>query len=437
MTSFGARFGVLIKTKRGEDRLTQQQVAEQAFEEGQGSKTAISDLERGKIAEPHQKTVDALVAFFDISAEELAACRETPVASVPELPSEFLEALGLSEALLFQLAAQFGHDNPRAGAAAYKAFLEQKAEEFRALEARLASLSEMEEEAAARERLDNQLKAARAAIADGAFEEADEILAAAEEVQQAEHTLREVRRQAALRTTRGEAALLNGDADTAHTHFAKAAAMFDPFDRAEAIEMRHKLEDRLYQHALRFGGRGFEGSAAILRSLLDTLDENAEAAEWARAQNSLAVALRNQGARTGGEAGAALLGEAVAAYRAALRVRTEEAHPVQWATTQNNLGVALRNQGERTGGEAGAALLGEAVAAYRAALRVCTEEAHPVHWAQTQNNLGTALSDQGARTGGEAGAALLAEAVSAYRVPRLRRPRPRFFSVVAQSTGCP
>ena len=38
--------------------------------------------------------------------------------------------------------------------------------------------------------------------------------------------------------------------------------------------------------------------------------------------------------------------------------------------TQNNLGNALQEQGIRTGGEAGAHLLAEAVTAYRQALEV-------------------------------------------------------------------
>ncbi|MBX9815786.1 MAG: tetratricopeptide repeat protein [Sphingomonas sp.] len=137
--------------------------------------------------------------------------------------------------------------------------------------------------------------------------------------------------------------------------------------------------------------------------------------DWAVAQNDLAVSLNNQGERTGGEAGLALLAEAVAAYRAALTVRTESAMPAQWAMTQNNLGTALQAQGERTGGEAGLALLADAVAAYRAALTVYTESAMPANWAMTQNNLGIALRSQGERTGGQAGLALLAEAVTAYR----------------------
>ena len=117
-------------------------------------------------------------------------------------------------------------------------------------------------------------------------------------------------------------------------------------------------------------------------------------------QNNLGIALGDQAARTEGAAGAALLAEAVAAYRAALEVCTRAAHPVDWAATQNNLGNALGDQAGRTEGAAGAALLAEAAAAYRAALEVYTRAAHPVDWAMTQNNLGIALA---ARPGGPRG----------------------------------
>ncbi|MGB7316411.1 MAG: hypothetical protein WBC85_00425, partial [Planktotalea sp.] len=97
--------------------------------------------------------------------------------------------------------------------------------------------------------------------------------------------------------------------------------------------------------------------------------------------------------RTNGEAGAELLAEATAAYRAALRIRTEAEHPVEWAMTQNSLAIALANQGTRTNGEAGAELLAEAIAAFRAALRIFTEAEHPMQWAETQENM--AITEQG------------------------------------------
>jgi tetratricopeptide (TPR) repeat protein len=50
--------------------------------------------------------------------------------------------------------------------------------------------------------------------------------------------------------------------------------------------------------------------------------------------------LQTQGTRTVGEAGTALLAEAVAAYRQALEVFTRATLPQDWATTQQNLARA-------------------------------------------------------------------------------------------------
>jgi tetratricopeptide (TPR) repeat protein len=156
-------------------------------------------------------------------------------------------------------------------------------------------------------------------------------------------------------------------------------------------------------------------AVAAYRAALEVRTRAALPADWAATQNNLGVALQVQGERSGGAAGIALLADAVAAYRAALEVRTRAALPAEWALTQNNLGAALRVQGTRSGGAAGLALLGEAVAAYRSALEVRTRDALPADWAMTQNNLGNALSAQGERNGGDAGIALLVEAVAAYR----------------------
>jgi hypothetical protein len=57
-------------------------------------------------------------------------------------------------------------------------------------------------------------------------------------------------------------------------------------------------------------------------------------------QNNLAAALSDQGSRTEGAKGTALLAEAVTTYRAALEVRTRADHPVQWAITQENIAIA-------------------------------------------------------------------------------------------------
>ena len=61
--------------------------------------------------------------------------------------------------------------------------------------------------------------------------------------------------------------------------------------------------------------------------------------------------------------------------------RTRDQLPQDWAMTQNNLGAALSDQGIRTGGEQGRALLADAVKAYRNALQVYTRDQLPQEWA--------------------------------------------------------
>ncbi len=148
--------------------------------------------------------------------------------------------------------------------------------------------------------------------------------------------------------------------------------------------------------------------------------------EWAMVQNSLGLALKDQGIRAGGEKGRKLLEDAVGAYYAALEEFPRELVPQLWAMTQNSLGIALSEQGIRMGEKKGGNLLEKAVEAYRAALEEHTREQLPQQWATTQNNLGNVLSEQGTRTEGEAGKKLLEEAVEAYRAALEERIREQF-----------
>ena len=81
------------------------------------------------------------------------------------------------------------------------------------------------------------------------------------------------------------------------------------------------------------------------------------------------------------------------------------------AAAQDRLGIALMREGERAGGEKSAALLEQAVEAFRNALEVYTKADLPRDWARTQNNLGISLQDEGERAGGDKAIALLDKAV--------------------------
>ena len=100
VTSFGVCFGRLVKHKRGVEGLTQQQLAVRAFGK-ESQKNRISELERGDVDNPHQKTVDLLVIAQRISDDELAACRNPDTAHLPpEIVSRTAEKYRLAQTQL-------------------------------------------------------------------------------------------------------------------------------------------------------------------------------------------------------------------------------------------------------------------------------------------------------------------------------------------------
>ncbi|MCR9089636.1 MAG: hypothetical protein NXH97_23210, partial [Rhodobacteraceae bacterium] len=270
------------------------------------------------------------------------------------------EALSLEE--LQALAANFG-EAEGATKAELIGFIETKRQEH---EAFVAEINAINEQTAG---LGNLRAAARAAAENLDYAEVETLLARVDEV--------ETEIAAQTKELRADNALLRGRVDEAYRLLSAAADSFASVDALEPARKRlWKYTEKLLSHGRRYGGQGVGLSVNMTRIALLEVKEEEHPREFWAAQVFLGNALADQGSRTGGEVGAALLSEAVAAYRASLRVRTEADQPVDWAGTQNNLGIALRNQGTRTGGEAGAALLAEAVAAYRAALRVRTEADH-------------------------------------------------------------
>jgi tetratricopeptide (TPR) repeat protein len=90
-----------------------------------------------------------------------------------------------------------------------------------------------------------------------------------------------------------------------------------------------------------------------------------------------------------------LLDQAVAAFQNALEVRTRADLPQDWAKVENNLGNALRDEGERNTGDKATALLNQAVQAYNSALEIFTRDGLPQYWAVVMGNLARAHRDLG------------------------------------------
>jgi tetratricopeptide (TPR) repeat protein len=259
---------------------------------------------------------------------------------------------------------------------ALRSELDKRAEDWRAMRVQIDAIPETLKQ------LSNLKGAAQAAFDAGRFDEVEDLLGRVHEVE-----LDEAARTAELRA---ETALLRGRVDQAYTLLCTAADSFAATDPLEPARRRFKTFRVLYFHGLRYGGKGMALAARMLRPVVTRKVRGKDPVLWGYAQNGLAVALQAQGERTDGPQGAALLGQAVAAYAAALEVRTRKDHPVDWAMTQNNLGGVLGAQGSLSEGADGAALLVDSVSAYRAALEVYTLADHPVDWAMTQENLAIA-----------------------------------------------
>ena len=339
---------------------------------------------------------------------QLRQIAQTTTATDLNVQTLLSQLSGMTKPELETLARRFGHQSPEAtGLGTLKTYLHDKATDLQRLEAEVEALRGVSE------RIDNVLGAVTDAIRNTRLDKARELLNAARDIQR-DLLRKPLEANAKLEEKLAELDLIEGKVDSAFAHLSAAADSFAAIDPVEPARRRVGYGAKLYQHGLRYGGPGLALSARMWAQARDALSQTEQPELWTNVQNDLGAALSQQGTRTGGAEGAGLLGQAVAAYGAALEVWTRDAHPVQWAGTHNNLGTALSDQGTRTGGAEGAALLGQAVAAYSAALEVRTRDAHPVHWAMTQNNLGSVLQDQGIRSGGAEAAGLLAQAVAVY-----------------------
>ena len=279
MPHFGARFGRLVKAKRQWMGLKATELALEALGD-KAKRSRISEIENGRVANPNAATVGALISHLAISEEEIAECRN-PMRNVGDRATD----LGVPRELLENLAQRFGVENPDAPEAELIAFLKETATEWKDLKARLAALEALDD------RLKNYTGAAEAAMASGNFAEADKLLAMAEEMQQEERTLREVRKQADIRATRAMAALLAGDAESAAGHFEAAAGFFAGMSPGEGARRRNKAAITLAKRGLAFGGKFTEMAVALWEANFEVYTRENAPQDWAMTQNNLAVAL--------------------------------------------------------------------------------------------------------------------------------------------------
>lgn len=265
MDRFGVLFGRLVREKRGIEGLSQDGLAEKSGL----TKARISDIETGKIANPQARTVDALCVALNISREERAACHAT---SVPSLPPRLLE----------KLARHFGRDMPDATEEELEAFLMTKAEEFREMRERLKKLAETED------RISELINAANAALGEGDFGTADDLLKEAEAVQLQSSTIVALKKQAQLRIERGNAALMNGDVAAAAGHFERSSRFFSGVDAALEADNRHDCATLLRYYGYRYKSHeALYAARTALQQNLSNWQKEIDTEKWCQTKNAL------------------------------------------------------------------------------------------------------------------------------------------------------
>jgi hypothetical protein len=275
--TFGQAFGELVRTKRGQEGLTQKELAIRAFDD-ESKVRRINDLETGAVNRPHAKTVDLLVVALDIHQEELAACRLNSRFSAGEEAG-----IGLSRQLMENLAQRLDHENPDAPDIELFSYLKGKAEELRRLQSRLNGIEGLTKT------IHNQIAAANAAIASGEFDEADKLLAAAEDIQQEERTLKEVETQSEIRFARGDTALFNGHRTTAAEHYRKAAEYFYGFDKRRVASILELSAGQIYEYERRTLSPNFAHAILLVEEAIELTDVKEHKAAWVVAKYRLAT----------------------------------------------------------------------------------------------------------------------------------------------------
>lgn len=401
MSSFGERFGALVKERRDAREWTLANLALEVFgaadnTNGEGRKGDVYKLENGEIAKPRASTIKRYCDALDISQDEVDALRtpdQMPTVTQMRLLLAERDTLkagqNLTELQVIGLAERVAENTPPDFDAALRELDHALtvAEEMKARAGQTSNHADFIDDVFAEvQRLNDQDNPDEAVeTIERALEQADAQKARLLDGLIKQHELRQ-----------DVPACVQAILSKLRMDVPDASKRFDPI-RAQFIEYR--------QQGLIHGGR-FASLVAIALAV-ECKDHVQSAEDLGYALNIQGVALQELGLR---EDNPERLIDAVKAYRDASEVRQREKLWEQWAATQNNLGSVLTELGGR---EDGPDRLNNAIEAYQAALGVFTEEASPENWAATKNNLGIALEELGKR---EKSKDRLEQAVEAYNV---------------------
>jgi len=265
MDNFGVLFGRLVREKRGIEGLSQDQLAGKS----DLTKARISELENGKISNPHTKTVDALCVALGITREERAACYSSLLTQLPP-------------AALQRLALQFGAAMPDATEEELEAFLTRKADDLNDLRVRIREFTDISG------RILDLMNAADKALEEGDFDAADEILKKAEDAQLEAITVPALKTQARLRIERGNAALVMSNITKATDFFEHASCLFSDIDVGEEAKIRHDCSDLLRAYGYRYRStQALYAARDGLSKILGICKKDEHIKNWCKSKNAL------------------------------------------------------------------------------------------------------------------------------------------------------
>jgi transcriptional regulator with XRE-family HTH domain len=371
MDRFGVLFGRLVREKRGIEGLSQDGLAGKCGL----AKARISDIETGKIGNPQAKTVDALCVALNISREERAACHAAPVSSLPPR-------------LLEQLARNFGRDMPDATEEELEAFLMAKAEEFREMRERLGRMAEIDS------RISELIKAANAALGEGDFGTADDLLKEAEVVQLQLSTIVSLEKQVQLRIERGNVALVNGNVGAAADHFERSSRYFSGIDVVLEARNRHQCATLLRYYGYRYKSHeALYAARSALQQNLGILQKEIHTEKWCQTKNALGGVSVRLSQFDLPEGAMSHLSDAKGHYEDVRAVTSEEVLPKMFATAGLDLAMIYSDCRFAKSDADYETNLQFALSLQFAALRFFSKVDEPTAWGIVQHNLGCSYID--------------------------------------------
>ncbi|MFT5945632.1 MAG: tetratricopeptide (TPR) repeat protein [Yoonia sp.] len=330
-TTFGELLGQLIYTKRKILGLTQIQLAEDAY--GSAGKTRrISELESGKVANPHPKTIDPIIVTLGITEEELANCAaESNVKPDPALELAYSEA----QTLIDELAAQFEYRNKNASLSDLEEFLIAKARELAELKEKLGDIEVPEDQ------VSDLKEAAVNALFEGEYAKVDQLLKEAEHIQQETQTLSQIGKQAELRILRGDTHFFSGNLADCFEMYKGAALYYEPFDQDIMATVLQDCAKLIYESGRRSIEPTYWVAQKLLEEAVSRYTSNKNPKMLGGIHYRLALILRNQSANSERADAEVFLDDAIEHARKSVTILSNTGDMWALASAQISLGNCL------------------------------------------------------------------------------------------------